>query len=54
MKKEIVQHLLSLIENPNIKKQYNDIKKYYEQKDMKEEAEAFKELIEKKFTTKGV
>jgi len=47
---QIINALLSLIENPGNKKAYEDLKKYYKSLDMKNEAEAIELLINKRFT----
>ena len=47
--KNIFQALLLILENPHIKKGYEEVIDYYEKDGRLEEAEAFRYLMESKF-----
>ena len=46
---EITELFLLVIENPRNQKVYKDLKKYYESKGMENIAEAFGDLLKRKF-----
>lgn len=47
--KNLVKKFLKLLENPDAIEVYNQIKKEYEENNMKEESKVIQNIIEKKF-----
>lgn len=51
---QIYQIILSILEKPNAPKPYRELKNFYEQKGLTNEALALSHLIEKKFNKNNV
>lgn len=51
---EIINILLNIIENPFLEKNYIELKKYYEQNNMINEAKAIDTLINEKFNNNNL